>query len=124
MTYNFTENDYKMSAYCTDQCAKIARAMNATIVGPPIAKRGDYHAVPYQGTHNIGGTIMGTNPRTTVVNRYGQCWDADNVFILGTSCFPQNAGMNPTGAVGALSYWVAQHLTTRYLKHPGPLMHA
>jgi len=124
MTYNFTDNDYKASAYCTDVCVKIAKAMDATIVGPPNPKRGNYNVGPYQGTHNIGGTIMGENPRTTAVNRYCQSWDADNLFVLGTSCFPQNAGMNPTGAVGALTYWAAEAITQRYLKHQGPLVHA
>jgi gluconate 2-dehydrogenase alpha chain len=123
MTYNFTDNDYKMSAYCTDIVAKIAKAMNPTILGTPQPKRGDYNVGPYQGTHNIGGTIMGTNPRTTVVNRYLQAWDCDNLFVVGPSVFPQNAGMNPTGTIGAVAYWCADAITKRYLKRPGPLMH-
>ena len=50
--------------------------------------------VPYQSTHNIGGAVMGTGPATSVVNKYLQSWDAHNVFVVGGSAFPQNAG-NP-----------------------------
>ena len=32
---------------------------------------------------NTGGTIMGADPRTSVVNRYLQSWDADNLFVMG-----------------------------------------
>jgi gluconate 2-dehydrogenase alpha chain len=58
-----------------------------------------------------------------VVNRYLQAWDADNLFVMGPSVFPQNASYNPTGVVGALAYWSAHAITTPYLKNPGPLVH-
>ena len=35
-------------------------------------------------------------------------WDAPNVFVVGACNFPQNAGFNPTGTVGALSYRAAE----------------
>jgi gluconate 2-dehydrogenase alpha chain len=57
-----------------------------------------------------------------VVNRYLQAWDAHNLFVMGASVFPQNAGYNPTGTVGALAYWSANAITSRYLKSPGPLV--
>jgi len=38
--------------------------------------------------------------------------------------FPQNAGYNPTGTVGALAYWSAEAIINRYLRDPGPLVHA
>ena len=124
MTYNFVENDHKLSEYCLDVAVKIARAMNPTIMGPPRLRRGDYEIVPYQSTHNTGGTIMGTDPQTSVVNRYLQSWDAHNVFIMGASTFPQQVAYNPTGPLGALTYWAADAITTRYIKSPAPLVHA
>jgi gluconate 2-dehydrogenase alpha chain len=38
--------------------------------------------------------------------------------------FPQNAGYNPTGTVGALAYWSAEAIVNRYLRNPGALLHA
>lgn len=124
MTYNFRENDYKLSAYVTDVAARIAKAMKPTIVGTPLPRRGNFSVVPYQTTHNTGGTMMGADPTSSVVNRYLQSWDADNLFVMGASVFPQNTSYNPTGLVGALAYWSAHAITTRYLKSPGPLVHA
>jgi gluconate 2-dehydrogenase alpha chain len=96
--------------------------MNPTAMSTPAPLRGNYNAVPYQSTHNTGGTITGTNPRTSVVNRYLQAWEADNLFVMGASVFPQNASYNPTGLVGALAYFAADAITTKYIKRPGPLV--
>ena len=51
---------------------------------------------------------MGADPATSVVNRHLQIWDVQNVFVVGACNFPQNAGFNPTGTVGALSYRAAE----------------
>ncbi|MGZ5272206.1 MAG: GMC family oxidoreductase [Ramlibacter sp.] len=120
MTFDFPENDLKMSAFLTDKALQIGRAMGGRQVsGSP--RKGPYTVTQYQTTHNTGGTVMGTDPSTSTVNRYLQSWDVPNVFVIGASNFPQNASYNPTGTVGALAYWAADAITGRYLKQPGPL---
>jgi gluconate 2-dehydrogenase alpha chain len=44
-----------------------------------------------------------------------------NVFVTGASAFPQNAGYNPTGTIGALTYHAVDAILGRYVKSPGPL---
>ena len=83
--------------------------------------RKGWNSVPYQTTHNTGGAVMGSDPHTSVVNRYLQSWDVSNVFVMGACAFPQNAGYNPTGTVGALTYWSLDAIR-KYLKSPGPLV--
>ena len=65
---------------------------------------------------------MGADPSTSALNRYLQSWDVPNVFAVGASAFPQNSGYNPTGTVGALAYWTADAIVTKYTKEPGPLV--
>ncbi|MGZ8273292.1 MAG: GMC family oxidoreductase [Burkholderiaceae bacterium] len=121
MTFDFPENDIRMSAYLTDRAQDIARAMGGQqVVASP--RKGPYNVTQYQTTHNTGGTVMGTDPSTSVVNRYLQSWDVSNVFVIGASNYPQNASYNPTDTLGALAYWAADAITKRYLKSPGPLM--
>jgi gluconate 2-dehydrogenase alpha chain len=123
MTFDFPENDLKMSAYCTEKAVEIAQRMGGKLVtGAP--RKGPYDMTVYQTTHNTGGTIMGADPSTSVVNRYLQSWDVANVFVIGASNFPQNASYNPTDTVGALAYWAADAIVQKYLKSPGPLMPA
>lgn len=67
---------------------------------------------------------MGSDPTTSVVNRYLQSWDVPNVFVVGASAYPQNPGYNPTGTMGALSLWAADAIIKQYMKNPGPLVQA
>ncbi len=123
MTFDFADNDIKMSAYLTQKAEEIGKAMGGKLVhGAP--RKGPYTTTQYQTTHNCGGAIMGADPSTSVVNRYLQSWDVHNVFVIGASAYPQNASYNPTDTVGALAYWAADALVKQYLKNPGPLVHA
>jgi gluconate 2-dehydrogenase alpha chain len=123
MTYNGTDNDHKMSRYLLAKLEDIIKAMGPTHHEIHPRPR-NFSIVPYQSTHNTGGTMMGSDPKTSAVNRYLQAWGAHNLFVMGASVFPQQHGYNPTGTVGALAYWSANAITTQYLKQPGPLVHA
>jgi gluconate 2-dehydrogenase alpha chain len=120
ITFDFPENDVKMSAFVTDRATDIAKAMGGERVAGGPRKR-PYTTTQYQTTHNTGGAIMGNDPSTSAVNRYLQSWDVPNVFVIGASAFPQNASYNPTGTVGALAYWAAHNIVNQYLKRPGLL---
>ena len=65
---------------------------------------------------------MGTDPGSSVTTTYGQVWDTPNVFVTGAALFPQNAGANPTGTIGAVTYRLAEALEQRYFKDPGQLL--
>ncbi len=68
------------------------------------------------------GRLSSVHPGNSVVNRYGQVWDTPNVFVVGASQFPQNAGMNPTGTVGALAYLASDGLVNEYVNAPGEII--
>jgi len=116
MTFDFPENDLKMSQFVTAKAHDIAKATGATITNPA-PRRGPYDSRPYQSSHNTGGTIMGADSATSVVSPHLQCWEATNLFISGASVFPQNSGYNPSGTVGALGLRLADDLI-RYLERP------
>jgi gluconate 2-dehydrogenase alpha chain len=122
ITMDFHDNEIKQNAFLTDKFAEIFRAMGAQQVNK-IYRKAPYDVTDYQTTHLCGGAIMGTDPRTSAVNRYSQSWDVSNLFVMGASNFPQNAGYNPTGTVAALAFWSAQAIRSRYLQNPGPLVH-
>ena len=123
VTLNWHDNEFKMSAYTSEQTAKIGKAMGAETVTQTNLKTGTpFNTTYYQTTHTTGGAVMGDDPSTSVVNRYLQSWDVPNVFVYGSSAFPQNMGYNPTGLVGALAYWSTHHLKNTYLKKPGAMV--
>ncbi len=124
MTFDFTDNELKMSRYLVDKAAEIAVAMEGASSITKNYRTGSWNSVPYQTTHNTGGTIMGENPANSVVNKYLQSWDVPNLFVMGAGAFPQNAGYNPTGTVAALAYMSADAIRNQYLKSPGAMVRA
>lgn len=121
ITLDFHDNELRMSQYLTDRLGEIVGKM-----GPRALEKnprtGPYDVSVYQTTHTCGGAIMGDDPKTSAINPFLQSWDVSNLFVMGASAFPQNAGYNPTGTVAALAYWSAAAITGRYLKNPGPLV--
>ena len=123
LTFDFGENEHRMSDYLTERAAEIAKAMKPREIHAK-KREGHYSVVPYQTTHNTGGAAMGTDPKTSFVNRYLQSWDVSNLFVMGSTVFPQNAGYNPTGTIGALTYAALDAIKSKYLKSPGPMVQA
>ncbi|HEX4278549.1 MAG TPA: GMC family oxidoreductase [Bryobacteraceae bacterium] len=123
ITMDFHDNEIKQNAFLTDKFAAIFQAMGARQVVKEYRKA-PYDVTKYQTTHLCGGAIMGSDPNTSALNRYLQIWDVPNLFVMGASAFPQNAGYNPTGTLAALAYWSADAIRTKYLKSPGHLIDA
>lgn len=123
MTIDLHDNEIRQNRFLTDKFAAIIQGMGAREVVKTY-RTGPYDITQYQTTHLNGGVIMGTDPNTSALNRYLQSWDVPNLFVTGASAFPQNAGYNPTGTVGALAYWSAAAIRNQYLRKPGKLVDA
>ncbi|MGC3963966.1 MAG: GMC family oxidoreductase [Rhodocyclaceae bacterium] len=123
MTFDWKENEVRMTQFVTAQAAEVAKLMKPKALSAHASKSGEHYDLrPYQTTHTTGGAIMGERPDTSALNKYLQSWDVPNVFVMGASAFPQNFAYNPTGTVGALAYWSARAIREQYLKNPGPLV--
>lgn len=120
ITFDFEEQDRQLTKYLAAKCEAILKEMGADHVDVS-GDLGPYNVAEYQSTHNTGGVIMGADPETSAVNNYSQMWDVENLFVVGASSFPQNAGYNPTGTVGALSYRAAEGIL-KYMEKGGSLI--
>lgn len=120
ITFDFEEQDRQLTKYLAEKCEGILKEMGANHVDVS-GDLGPYNVAEYQSTHNTGGVIMGADPETSAVNNYSQMWDVENLFVVGASSFPQNAGYNPTGTVGALSYRAAEGIL-KYMEKGGSLI--
>ncbi|MDH0749817.1 GMC family oxidoreductase [Pseudomonas sp. GD03842] len=125
MTFDWHDNEIKASQFLVGKALEMSKVLNPTALSGDAKKPGEhYNITKYQSTHTCGGAIMGSDPKTSALNRYLQSWDVHNVFAIGANAFPQNNGYNPTGMVGALAYWSAKAIREQYLKNPGPLVQA
>lgn len=122
LTFDYRDNEHRISRHGAKVVNDIAQAMQPSAFSPAVARTAPWSSVPYQTTHNAGGTIMGTNPANSVVNKFCQSWDFHNLFVVGASVFAHSAAYNPTGLVGALAYWTADAIRLRYLKQQAALV--
>jgi choline dehydrogenase-like flavoprotein len=68
----------------------------------------------------MGGTIMGSDPSTSVVNEHGQAHDIENLVISGPGTFPTGAAVNPTLTQVAWTLRSAEHLVDAWSQLAGP----
>lgn len=120
MTFDYTEQDRELVKYMSKVTHKIAEEIGADIIDTN-EEQGDFNVNKDTNTHNTGGVIMGSDPKTSALNSYLQMWDAENVFVVGASAFPHNSSFNPTGTLGALSYRAAEGIQ-KYIKEGGSLV--
>ncbi len=78
----------------------------------------DVITTPFNGaivsTHAYGGTRMGENPETSVVDGWGFSHEAPNLGILGASVMGSSGARNPTLTAQALAWRTADHLVKNW----------
>lgn len=87
-----------------------------------VLKRIGYHWV-YADTRTINsvqhqcGTIrMGTDARTSPLDKWCNAYDIDNLYVVDASVFPSSAALNPALTVAANAMRVGDHLKTKWKK--------
>ena len=58
----------------------------------------------------MGTARMGDDPARSVVERWGQSHDVDNLFIVDGSVFVTSAAVNPTPTIQALALRTADYI--------------
>jgi len=74
--------------------------------------------IDQDASHHIGGTRMGTDPATSVVDPDLRVHGVENVWCAGASVFPTSGCANPTFTIVALSIRLAAHLRERLAGSP------
>ncbi|MGZ3582942.1 MAG: GMC family oxidoreductase, partial [Ktedonobacterales bacterium] len=60
--------------------------------------------------HQMGTCRLGSDPKTSVADPYGQVHGVRGLYIGDASGFPTASGVNPMLSTMALAYRVAQHI--------------
>lgn len=121
VTNHYTEYDINLNRFALERCKEIAENLGADHVdADTLDDDADFNHVFYS-THFAGGAIMGDDPETSAVNTYSQMWDMENLFVIGSSVFPNFGNYNPTGTVGALAYRATEGMI-EYLNGDGGLV--
>ena len=103
-------NEPRASAYAAAKAEVWFRAAGAVeVVTIPQPADG-----PNLSWHAVGGTRMGTNPESSVVDAFGFAHDAPNLGIVGGSVLGLHGARNPTETIQALAWRTAEHLVKNW----------
>ncbi|MEJ8566113.1 GMC family oxidoreductase [Elongatibacter sediminis] len=69
---------------------------------------------PPGGQHIMGGTIMGKDPASSVLNGHGQAHDVDNLFVGGPGVFPTSSSINSTFTAKAMAMKSARYMVDNW----------
>ena len=104
ITADFKDNDKRIGAYMQDRMTQWFMEAGATAV-----ERGGAGTMG-PSTHAYGGTRMGENKETNVVNRWGFAHEVPNLGIIGGSVMGTSGARNPTLTAQALGWRTAEYL--------------
>jgi gluconate 2-dehydrogenase alpha chain len=108
ITADYKDNERKLAAFIQDKMEQWYKAAGAiATIRNPIGSMGPT-------THAYGGTRMGDNPETNVVDRWGFSHEAPNLAILGGSVMGTSGARNPTLTLQALAWRSADHLAKNW----------
>ncbi|WP_153796307.1 GMC oxidoreductase [Foetidibacter luteolus] len=85
------ENELKMRKDMLEDGKEMLEAMGAKNV-----HGGDTNPYLGRGIHEMGTARMGADPKTSVLNKWNQIWDAPNVFVTDGSFMTSAACQNPS----------------------------
>jgi len=105
ITGEYKENERAIASYMQDRAEEWYRELGAIEI-----TRGGVGGQMGASTHAYGGTRMGDDPETNVVDRWGFSHEAPNLGVLGASVMGTSGAHNPTLTSQALAWRTAQHL--------------
>jgi choline dehydrogenase-like flavoprotein len=107
------ENDKRMMNYMLDRLEDLAKACGAFEyrLHDYRDKNGVYRTPAW---HMIGTCRMGSDPETSVVNKWNQTWEVPNLFIVDGSVLATGGVVNPTPTISALALRAAEYIRDNF----------
>jgi gluconate 2-dehydrogenase alpha chain len=108
LTYSFTPHEQRAATFYRSRMTEWLMEAGASQVW------GGAFAPSAAATHAFGGTRMGNDPATSVVDKWGFAHESPNLAVVSGSTFPTCGGRNPTETIWATTWRTADHLVKNW----------
>ncbi|MBM3810032.1 MAG: GMC family oxidoreductase [Acidimicrobiia bacterium] len=105
------DNEKKLFEDGREQAAEMLEAAGARNV----RKTGQY-SVPGFCIHEVGTARMGNDAKTSVVNKWCQSYDVENIFVTDGACWVSIGCQNPTLTMMAITVRACDYIAREYSK--------
>ena len=109
--YEWSDQEYKQVKHMQETFREIIDEMGGESFGDMPDKEDGYGiTAPGQIIHEVGTTRMGDDPDNSVLNKYCQAHDVDNLFVADGGPFVSQPHKNPTWTILALSMRTSDYI--------------
>ena len=116
--WQWSDNEIRMAKDMQETFRSIVEAGGGTFLSSATADGPRPYGIADGGViiHEIGTARMGSNPKTSVLNKNCQAHDVKNLFVTDGAPFVTNADKNPTLTILALSWRASEYLLSEAKK--------
>ncbi len=120
LRFHVKHSDYeiKQAKHMKETFREILHNMGATITHGDDDTESTQWGIHAPGNiiHEAGTVRMGSNAKTSPLNKWGQAYDCNNLFCVDGSVFTSQADKNITWTILALSMWTSEHIVDEMKK--------
>ncbi len=114
--WKWSEHELRQVAHARKTFIELIQSMGGSMRSPESNNPLEYIEAGGKIIHEVGGAIMGADPKHSVCNQWNQTWDVKNLFLCDGSSFASNADKNPTLTIMALAWRAGDHLVEQAKK--------
>ena len=114
--WKWSEHEINQAAHMHKTFAEIIDTMGGTVQGTVQTDGNKAIAAGGSIIHEVGTVRMGTDPKKSVLNEFGQAWEVKNLFVTDGATFVSNADKNPTLSILALAWRSCDYLVDELKK--------
>jgi choline dehydrogenase-like flavoprotein len=111
MNMAWSDNELKMFADAQHEAMDMLKSAGADSI-----RLYDERSKPGAGIHETGGARMGNDRRSSVLNRFNQTHEVENLFVTDGACFVSNGCQNPTLTMMAITVRTCDYIVHDYAK--------
>lgn len=107
----YTDNEFNMAKDAVTVGSGVAHAAGFEVLATNVVPN-----PPGYSIHEVGTCRMGDDPKRSVLDRWNQCHDHKNLFVVDGGSFTSAGWQNPTMTILALSMRASEHLADRMVR--------
>jgi choline dehydrogenase-like flavoprotein len=108
---DWSDNEKKLWHDGREQAVEMLKAAGAT----DVSMTGQF-SIPGFCIHEVGTARMGNDPKTSVLNKYNQAHDVENIFVTDGAAWVSSGCQNPTLTMMAITVRACDYILREYSK--------
>lgn len=115
--FRWSDNELRQAAHMKATFSEIIETLGGNVIGLAHPER-EEAGISVGGTiiHEVGTIRMGSDPKTSALNKHCQAHEVKNLFVADAAPFVSNPDKNPTLSINAFAWRTSEYLAEELRK--------